>query len=236
MHRTYDNTARAKVQHPGNVGEKMEKISIEAFPPGIRATHWFHGVLVLGFIITGYGIYKGSYLLGDYATNLALHMIMAFVILVDALAHIYFMTVTGEPRAIWISLKDIKDMITITKNFLGISKEYPEYGTYDVKEKKFHGKYHPVIKMKYLGDIFFLGLAAITGFSMYYFPVFNYVNLNLNFIGLSVNLLWLKAIHFIVFIYFFCVLIFHVYLTIIPVNRELLKGMIYGKENVEVHK
>jgi len=214
----------------------MEKVTVEKFALGVRVCHWIHGVLILGFIITGYGIYTGSYIFGDHAQNLALHMIMAFVILMDGLAHIYFMTVTGEPRTIWIMWDDIKDIIKIAKNFLGISKAYPEYGTYDVDAKKFHGKYHPVIKLKYWGDVWFLGFAAISGFSMYYVSVFNYVNYYLNFIGISINLLWFKAIHVMVFLYFFLVLIFHVYLALIPVNRELLKSMIYGKEEAEVHK
>ena len=214
----------------------MEKISVEMFTPGVRVTHWLHSALIIGFLITGYGIFSGSYLFGDYATNLALHMIMAFVILMDGLAHIYFMTATGEPRSIWISWDDVKDIIKIAKNFLGISKEYPEYGTYDVKAKRFHGKYHPVIKIKYWGDLWFLGFAAISGFSLYYVSVFDYVNFYLNFIGIGINLLWLRAIHFIVFLYFFCILMFHVYLALIPVNREVLKSMISGKENVEVHR
>ncbi len=214
----------------------MEKVSVEKFAPGVRATHWLHSALIIVFLITGYGMYSGTYLLGDYATNLALHMIMAFVILMVGLAHIYFMTVTGEPRSIWILWDDIKDIIKIAKNFLGISKEYPEYGTYDIKAGKFHGKYHPVIKLKYWGDVWFLGFAAISGFGMYYVSIYNYINFYLNFIGIEINLLWLKAIHFIVFLYFLCVLMFHVYLALIPVNRELLKSMIYGKENVEIHK
>lgn len=214
----------------------MEKVTVEKYALGVRATHWLHGALIIGFLITGYGIFSRTYLFGDYATNLALHMIMAFVILMNGLWHIYFMTVTGEPRSIWISLDDIKDIITIAKNFLGISKEYPEYGTYDVKAKRYHGKYHPVIKIKYWGDLLFLGFAAISGFSLYYVSVFNYVNFYANLIGLNITMLWFRAIHIIVFLYFFCVLMFHVYLSLIPVNRELLNSMITGKENAEVHE
>ena len=236
MHCACDDSKRAKVQRAGNIGENMEKVTVEKFALGVRATHWLHGTLIIGFLITGYGIWSGAYLFGDYATNLALHMIMAFVILMDGVWHIYFMTITGEPRSIWISWDDIKDIIKIAKNFLGISKEYPEYGTYDVEAKKFHGKYHPVIKIKYWGDIWFIVFAAISGFSLYYVPVFNYVNFYMSFIGIPINLLWFRVIHFIVFLYFFCVLMFHVYLALIPVNRELLKSMIYGKENAEVHK
>lgn len=214
----------------------MERVTVEKFALGVRTTHWLHGALIIGFLITGYGIFSGAYLFGDYATNLALHMIMAFIILMDGLWHVYFMTVTGEPRSIWISWDDIKDIIKIAKNFLGISKEYPEYGTYDVEAKMFHGKYHPVIKIKYWGDLWFLGFAAISGFSLYYVPVFNYVNFYMNFIGMEISLIWFRAIHLIVFLYFFCVLMFHVYLALIPVNRELLKSMLYGKENAEVHQ
>lgn len=236
MHCAHDDAGRAKIQHSGNIGENMEKVQVEKFTPGVRGTHWLHSALIIGFIITGYGIYTGNYIFGDHAQNLSLHMIMAFVILMDGLAHIYFMTVTGERRTIWISWDDIRDIIKITKNFIGISKEYPEYGTYDVKAKKFHGKYHPVIKFKYWGDLSFLGFAAISGFSMYYSSVFDYINSSLGPVGMGINLIWLRSIHIMVFLYFFCVLVFHVYLSLIPVNRELLRSMIYGKEDVEVHK
>ena len=70
----------------------------------------------------------------------------------------------------------------------------------------------------------------------YYVSVFNYINIYMSFIGLQINLLWFRVIHLVVFLYFFCVLMFHVYLALIPVNRELLKSMIYGKENAEVHE
>ena len=214
----------------------MERVTVDKFGLGVRTTHWLHGILILLFLITGYGIYSGTYLFGDYAVNLALHMSMAFVILMDGLAHIYFMSVTGERRAIWISMKDVKDIIMIAKNFIGLSKEYPEYGTYDTKKKMFHGKYHPVIKIKYWGDVWFLGFAAISGFSLYYTWVLDYVNSYLGFIGIELNLVLLRAIHFLVFIYFLCVLMFHAYLSLIPINWELLKAMIYGKEDVEVHE
>jgi thiosulfate reductase cytochrome b subunit len=214
----------------------MEKVLVDRFALGIRLTHWIHGILIVGFLFTGYGIYSGSYLLGDYATNLSLHMIMSFAVLMDGIGHLYMMSVTGDRRAMWVEMKDIKDTITIAKNWLGITKEYPEYGTYDVQKKEFYGKYHPVVKMKYWGDAYFVGFAAISGFSLYYSSVLSFINYYLGFIGLEINLLWFRAIHFIVFIYFLVSLSGHIYLSLIPVNWEVLKSMITGKENVEVHE
>ncbi len=212
------------------------KVLVDRFALGIRLTHWIHGILIVGFLFTGYGIYSGSYLLGDYATNLSLHMIMSFAVVMDGVAHLYMMSITGDRRAMWVEMKDIKDSITIFKNFLGLTKEYPEYGTYDIQKKQFYGKYHPVVKMKYWGDAYFVGFAAISGFSLYYLSVYNYINYYLNFIGLEINLLWFRAIHFIIFIYFLISLTGHIYLSLLPVNWELIKSMITGKENVEVHK
>ncbi len=214
----------------------MEKVLVQRFDLGIRLTHWIHGILIVGFLITGYGIYSGSYLFGDHAKNLSLHMIMSFAVLMDGIGHLYMMSITGDRRAMWVEKKDIEDTLTIFKNFLGLTKSYPEYGTYDVDKKQFYGKYHPVIKMKYWADAYFVGFAAISGFAMYYSSVLNYINFYLNFIGVGINLLWFKAIHFAVFIYFLISLTGHIYLSLIPVNWELLKSMITGKENVEVHK
>ncbi len=213
----------------------MEKVLVERFTLGIRLTHWIHGILIVLFLITGYGIYSGSYLFGDYATNLSLHMIMAFAVLADGIAHLYFMTTTGDRRALWVEMKDIKDTITIAKSWLGITREYPEYGTYDVQKKEFYGKYHPLVKMKYWADAYFVGFAAMSGFSLHYSSVLGFVNYYLGFIGLEINLVWFRAIHFIVFIYFLVSLSGHIYLSLIPVNWEVFKSMITGKENVEVH-
>lgn len=214
----------------------MEKVLVDRFTSGIRLTHWIHGILIVGFLITGYGIFSGSYLLGDYAVNLSLHIIMSFAVLVDGIAHLYAMSVSTDRRAMWVEMKDIKDTLTIFKNFLGLTKAYPEYGTYDTQKKRFYGKYHPVIKMKYWADAYFVGFAAISGFSLYYSSVYNYINYYLNFVGLEINLLWFRAIHFAVFVYFLISLTGHIYLSLIPVNWELLKSMITGKENAEVHK
>ncbi len=214
----------------------METVLVERFTQGIRLTHWIHGILIVLFMITGYGIYSGSYLFNDYATNLALHMIMSFAVVMDGIAHLYFMSISGDRRAMWVEKKDIEDTITIAKSWLGLTKAYPEYGTYDVEKKQFYGKYHPVVKMKYWADACFVGFAAITGYIMYYESVANYAGSLLGFLGLPLALAWIRAIHFIVFIYFLVSLSGHIYLSVLPVNWEVLKSMITGKENVEVRK
>lgn len=214
----------------------MEKVLVRRFTSGIRLTHWLHGIMIVGFLITGYGIYSGSYLLGDYAANLMLHMIMSFAVLMDGVGHLYVMSISGDRRAMWVEMQDIKDTITIFKNFLGLTKAYPEYGTYDTQKNRFYGKYHPVIKMKYWADAYFVGFAAITGYSLYYSSVLDYINYFLGFVGLNLAVTWAKALHFLIFIYFLISLTGHIYLSLIPVNWELLKSMITGKEHAEVHK
>ncbi len=154
----------------------MEKIEVPRFSLGIRVTHWVHGILIVIFLITGWGIYSGSYLFGDYAQNISLHMILSFALLMDGIAHLYFMTLTGDRGALWVEMKDIKDTVMIARNWFGITKEYPEYGTYDIEKKSYYGKYHPVVKMKYWGDAYFVGFAAISGYAMYYPGVLSFIN------------------------------------------------------------
>lgn len=210
----------------------MEKITVQRFSLGVRITHWVHGILILTFMITGLGIYWGSYLWGDYAQNISLHMILSFVLLMVGVLHLYIMSaITGDIRDVWVHIKDIKDTIMIAQSWLGISKKYPEYGTYDVEKKRFYGKYHPVVKMKYWADTWFVGFAAISGFAMYYSNVLGF----LNSIGIPFDFAWMRAIHFLVFIYFVVSLSGHIYLSIIPVNWEVLKSMVTGKEEVEPH-
>lgn len=161
---------------------------------------------------------------------------MSFAVLAEGIAHLYIMSVTGDRRAMWVEMKDIRDTIAIFKNFIQLSKVYPEYGTYDVQKKEFYGKYHPVIKMKYWAEAYFVGFAATSGFSLYYASVPDYINFFLGGVGLGINLLWFRAIHFLVFIYFLFSLSGHIYLSLIPVNWELLKSMVTGKEQVEIHR
>lgn len=237
MHSPYDDTGWSKIQHAGNIGDIMNEITVQKFGFGVRVTHWLNAVLMIGFLITGYGFYTGSYYFGDYSTNLALHILIAFSILMNGFAHLYFMAVTGESRSIWMSRQDFKDIKIIIKNFFGFSKKYPIYGTYNSKTNRFYGKYHPVFKLKYWGDAWFLGFAAISGFALYYPFVFNYLNTFLSYIDAGINLIWLRAAHHLItFVYFFCVFIFHVYISLIPVNFKNLKAMINGKENIEIIK
>lgn len=206
----------------------MEKITVPRFSLGVRLTHWFHGILIVIFLISGYGIYSGSYLWGDYATNLSLHMILSFFLIMGGILHLYIMSaITGDIREMWVRMKDIGDTITIAKSWLGITKEYPDYGKYDVKNQRYYGKYHPVVKMKYWGDGLFVGIAAVTGYAMYYPSVLGFMPL---------DYIWMRVIHFLVFIYFIVSLGGHIYLSLIPVNWDVLKSMVTGKENVEIHQ
>ncbi len=46
----------------------------------------------------------------------------------------------------------------------------------------------------------------------------------------------MRAIHFLAFIYFVISLSGHIYLSFIPVNWDVLRSMITGKEKAEIHR
>jgi cytochrome b subunit of formate dehydrogenase len=207
------------------MAEKIERHASES-----RFMHWAHALFMFLLIITGYGIYDGFYLFSDYATNLSLHMIAAFgIIMVSIVLPIYFWI--AKPAELKLSIiypSDIGNFFTIVFNFLGITKKYPKYHVWNTGKREYAVKYHPAIKFIRWGDFFILILMAVTGLGLYYGQ-----GTTLGFILNYWSLTLTRTIHLACFYYFIFSLMAHIYLALIPVNRSLLKSMIFGEDTGE---
>lgn len=194
-----------------------------------RLTHWLHALFMALLMATGWGIYSGGYFFSDYATNLSIHMITGFGMIMVCLAvGIYFWI--AEPKHIKtlvVTPSDIKGFITIALNFLGLTKKYPAYHIWDAKKEEYVSKYHPAMKFLHWGDYCFYVLVAVTGLGLYY------PGTTIGFITSYWSLTLIRTIHLACLFYFIFTLMAHIYLSIIPVNRHLLVSMISGEDTGE---
>ncbi len=192
-----------------------------------RCTHWLHMLFMALLLATGWGIYSGGYFFSGYATNLSIHMITGFgLIMVCLVFGIYFWIM--EPKHIKMLIvtpSDIIDFITITLNFLGLTKKYPAYHVWDSEKKEYVSKYHPAIKFLHWGDYCFYVLVAITGLGLYYGP-----GTTLGFLADYWGPTLMRTVHLAGFFYFVFTLMAHIYLALIPVNRNLLASMVTGED------
>lgn len=203
---------------------------IERHPLPHRFIHWTHVLFMALLMITGWGVYSGGYFFSDYATNLSIHMIAGFgIILVSVGLTMYFWTVY-RPEFIYTLLRpgDIKDMITVALNFLGVTKQYPEIHVWDSKKKKYIKKYHPALKGIYWGDFIAVPIMAVTGLGLYYGP-----GTTLGFLANYWDATLMRTVHLAGFFYFLFSLVAHIYLALIPVNRHLLAAMVTGEDTGE---
>jgi cytochrome b subunit of formate dehydrogenase len=203
---------------------------IERHSPMNRFIHWAHTLLMALLLITGWGIYSGWYFFSEYATNLSIHMISGFgIVLVSIVLTIYFWIIDRD-EFIQTLLKpvDIKEFFMIAFNFLGVTKRYPEIHVWDSKKKRYIKKYHPALKMIHWGDFVMIIIMAITGFGLYYGP-----GTTLGVLANYWTATLMRTVHLAAFFYFVFTIMAHTYLSIIPVNRHIAISMLTGKDTGE---
>jgi cytochrome b subunit of formate dehydrogenase len=207
---------------------ELEPIERHSSPD--RIIHWTHTLFMALLLATGWGIYSGGYFFSDFATNLSIHMISGFgIIIVSILLTIYFWILDrDEFRLTLITPTDIIEFLTIALNFLGLTKKYPEFHVWDSKRKKYIKKYHPALKMIHWGDMVMIIVMAITGFGLYYGR-----GSALGFLSNYWSVTLMRTVHLASFFYFVFALMAHLYLSLIPANFHIVKSMINGKDTGE---
>ena len=208
----------------------VEQEPIERHSLPDRFIHWAHTLFMVLLLVTGWGIYSGGYFFSDYATNLSIHMISGFgIIIVSIVLTLYFWSFDrDEFRLTLITPTDIVEFLTIALNFLGLTKKYPEFHVWDSKKKKYIKKYHPALKMIHWGDVVMILVMAGTGFGLYYGS-----ENALGFLSRYYSATLLRTVHLAAFYYFVFTLMAHLYLTLIPANFHIVKSMIFGKDTGE---
>ncbi len=192
-----------------------------------RVVHWTTVLFMALLLMTGWGIYSGGYFFSDYATNLSIHIIAGFGIALVFVGFKIYLWIASRSEFVNTLLKpgDIKDIITIVLNFLGISKKYPAYHVWDSKKEEYIKKYHPVVKAKHWGDFIAVIIMAATGLGLYYGP-----GTTLGFLADYWGPTLMRTVHLAGFFYFVFTLMAHIYLALIPVNRNLLVSMVTGED------
>lgn len=219
----------------------MKKVVVERHSLGFRIIHWLQVILMVIMLVTGYGIYSGTYVFGNsgpafgYFSNFGLHVMAAtFLLMVNVPLLLYFLYVERDLGSQIIRPRDIGQLWSLGLNFLGIRREYPlRLHRYDLKKKVWVDKYHPMQKFFLWVEILLILLAAVTGYGLYKLLYYSSANIGFlaafGFITNYISLAAMKQIHFGVLLFFAAILPFHIYLALIPVNWDLLKSNIYGK-------
>jgi cytochrome b subunit of formate dehydrogenase len=218
-----------------------ETAIVERHSLGFRIIHWLQVALVTIMVVTGYGIYSGTYLFDNYSpafgyfSNFGLHMMAAtFLLMVNVPLLLYFLYVEKDLLSQIIRPRDIKKLWQLALNFIGVRKEYPlRLHRYDLKNKVWVDKYHPMQKFFLWAEVILLLLAAVTGYGMYKILYYGGAQIGFlatfGFIAEYMSLVAMKKLHFAILLFFAAILPYHIYLALIPVNWDLLKSNIYGK-------
>ena len=192
-----------------------------------RASHWVHTTAMILLILTGLQVFTGFGFMDSFTVpfHVALGWILVAALVMEVLGFLI------NPREALLAIptpKDIKRWVLIAMNFMGLTEKYPAYHIYSRSKKEYTSKWHPVLKFMIWGDMFFVIVIALSGFALYY-PASHPLAVMARYIDLGT----VRLIHFISFIYFLLVLIPHGYLALNPVNRGVLKSMIFGWDEGE---
>lgn len=226
----------------------MKTIIVERHSLGFRIIHWLQVILMAIMVVTGYGIYSGTYLFGNsppafgYFSNFGLHVIAStFLLMVNIPLLLYFLYVERDLGSQIIRPRDIKNLWRLGLNFIGIRKEYPlRLHRYNPEKRVWIDKYHPMQKFFLWVEILLIILAAVTGYGLYKLMYYSSSEIGFlaafGFITNYMSLATMKQIHFGVLLFFATILPFHIYLALIPVNWNLLKSNIFGRFPAKVEK
>lgn len=209
----------------------MTTITIERHDAGDRIVHWLHVPLMAIAMLTGWTIYTGQFAVMEMAQTNNVHILTGLLIVaLNIIIFLYLEVATKELGAHIVGPKDIKNVITIGLNFVGLTKDYPTYNVVDPETKEYvkAKKYHPMVKMLLgsyqVGFLFLL----VTGLSL------DAPGSSLDLLTGFMSLVTVRVLHLLGFYFFVMSLMLHIYLSLIPVNRQQLKAMISGMEEVEV--
>lgn len=205
-----------------------------------RFQHWGNLILMLTLFITGLEIYLGNYPLLGYELTQDIHVWAGlFVFILSFFIYAIIIVKEKKVKEIIPMPRDFFDIFLIVGCAIGIldDDKYPHYDYYNPEKGKYINKYHPT--QKFLATINFVMLffIAMSGFALYgkvipdswgmLVDVGNSVMNPIIDLGLE-----LRFFHFAVFAYFTLSTMIHFYFTMLPQNRQRLKGMATGYQRI----
>ncbi|MFC1754525.1 cytochrome b/b6 domain-containing protein, partial [Thermoproteota archaeon] len=184
--------------------------------------------LLFALLLTGLFIFKIDFFTSIYPSlgeiNLRLlvayHWYVSIALLDLAIIHIFYNSIIiNKLSTIWITRVDVTNLLTITRNFFVISKDYP-------KMKKLH----PMQKIFHISLVivtFFLGFTGLTIWE----PFLMFLrNIGLGFMENWFYITNSRYLHDLFTFLFIALMIGHFYFsTLVPTNWKVFRGMTHGQ-------
>lgn len=186
----------------------------------VRFFHWWNAISIFMLILSGFYIHTpyGFPIFPSMDVARKIHFIFMYAVIAGLVGRLYYAFSTGDyknfkPRGI-----DIWNMYRLTKYYLFLSDELPDFGE----------KYNPGQKMMYVGFVPLLIIQIITGFILYCPTALDHWAV---WLGGAVVV---RMVHYAVaWIFVYCVMA-HLYLDFTE-GFENIVGMITGYRSADFH-
>jgi cytochrome b subunit of formate dehydrogenase len=223
----------------------MEIIKAERYTISQRLHHWVNVLLMISFFFTGFELFSDTFIVGtEYFTQIIHFILGACLGVWNLILYSILIFRYKNFKEIFPSPGDFRDLaiILLCKIKIYPESKYPKYGFYDVEKKEYVKKYHPGQKVLSLTNILALFVIGITGMVLVnsvfpdssYVPDFVLAFLKLIVTPLGILGIEIQLVHFLCYLYFILTTIIHFFLAVIPQNRNLLIGMLLGKEEIQI--
>lgn len=231
--------------HNDSISDQIDMIKVERYTSSQRLHHWVHTLLMIFFFFTGFELFSDTFLVGtEYFTQIMHFILGACIGVWDLIFYPIIVFRYKKFKEIFPSLSDFQDLLIITLCKIKIypMSKYPKYGFYDLEKKEYVRKYHPGQKVLSLTNLIALFVIGTTGMVLVssvfpdssYVPDFVLALFKLILVPFETLGIENRLIHFLCYIYFILTTIVHFFLAVIPQNRNLLKGMLLGKEEIKI--
>ncbi len=190
--------------------------------------HWLFLILLFALLLTGLFIFKNDYFIllyppiGEINLRLlvAYHWYISIALLDLALIHIFYDSIIiRKIGSVWITKIDINNLLTITKNFFVITKDYPKLK-----------KLHPMQKIFHLGLVIVIFLLGFTGLTIWE-PFLTFLrNIGFGSIENWLDIYESRYLHDLLTFLLIALLIGHFYFSVlVPTNWKVFRGMTRGQ-------
>ena len=188
-----------------------------------RFTHWTHMADTIVLILSGLQIhYPGFSVFGNMQTARFVHLVSGYLFIFLGVFHVYFFFALGKWRIAMPHLADIGEIAPITRYYLFLSREKPDYAKYNVLQK-----------FSYAGLFAVSLLQTVLGFALYWPAAFAAV---FSAFGSAVSVrIWHTTVMWI-FLSFTAV---HVYLVLtedIRLARAMIDGYYFRGDSGKVRR
>ncbi|MHA2224947.1 MAG: cytochrome b/b6 domain-containing protein [Candidatus Hodarchaeales archaeon] len=217
----------------------VDYIKAERYSKTHRLHHWVHVGCMLLFLFTGFELVIKMYFVANYSLTSAFHLILGvFIGCWDLIFYVAILIRDKKLLEIFPTPREILDLFIIALCAFRIlpDSKYPHYDFYILEEKKYVMKYHPAQKLLALANLVVIFLMGATGITIAeelapgstgFLAILTILMAPLTILEINVRL-----IHYLMFIYFLGTTLVHAYFGLIPQNRQRLRGMVTGEEEI----